>query len=1686
MRAASAPAGRRGSAPSDGKSWRGSAVRASGSRRGTGQTQSSRRGSGQVGSDRRGSNQAVAQPVFAVQDVSRLRDVDDQLVTDVLCERYADKRVYTRCGDNVLLLVTPSRSLERYYDEDAKAKYRGGRLHELAPHIYLIGEEAYRRAHLMRSVVPVFIVGESGAGKTEAAKELVRYMLWRSSGEHGGGSVSHRRLAHSIAASFVVFEAFGNARTVVSPNSSRFGQLRRLYVGASGVCGASIRLCSFDKWRVLGPPPGEYNFHAFYSVVEGAPDALRGAIGLPDARGARQFGCLVQGGVHGQQAPTFAGVLGKRDEGASFSALYAALAALGLSDALRLDVLKLVVAILHLNNVDAARMSIHGAVGAAPRAGEPLAQPGAARAARPGSAAERAGSRAALGTAGASSNDKLLRTVCELLGLDARSPGCELRESLLSRSVLLRGEEVIIPHSAQQAEWCRAALSRSLYELLFRWLAAAGNATSGADADAEARARPHAQALGWVELFEMQGAEAVSVRGASAGLELLCANALAEAMHARFLRATFAAPAELLDEEGIAPPALPAPGPERPQHDSARLIDALVRAREDKGGLLALLASLGPRYGGDQADTAARLASAVNRRHAGGGFVRMPRTLAESEAGFTVRHYCREVTYTARSLVARDNEGLPAHLLAVLERSSSSLVRQILQLEPSIGLAVSSDGPSSASGMQPRGRASSNLNPPALGYASAAARFASEINTLLAQAERWPVHEALFVVCLKPAPVVQLAANQCDRGTVLRHVRARGLGAAARVIGPGWAHSLEHAFLHARFAGEMRRTRGLDWRTMASVLTGSASAFAGLLRLAFEVPDSQAANGRSRLFLRGQRGLEFYDLCLSEEAEAVPALRQALLDYTKRRRALETLGPWLLAYNERRQFRLVRQAAIKLQAFARGARVRKAHRRRLELSRATMGSVRRNVKRAASNFALRAIELAQLSRERAGATLRSLFDRAEAEERRQSARLSEMIAGRRSTKHAVAVLSGMVHALEHAARMNDIERRWQAIVEQMLLRHHENSKDYQLMGTYLSRSQSRTARAGSGVGYGGTFGGRGGSNDLLVVDMIGRSNVAALEAELRQSTTTTRRRAEIKAALESSSFNAGLREMVRYVLFLALFLAQLFQYRVADAHDVTAALKRNLHGREPLYFTTLDDKGDMWEWMRAHFAPVIFQSAGSSSDEFGRVLRTSTLIGAVRIAQDRGVVSQQCVVPMYSDAYIGVCYPGYTTTNGNLGHVSSPRSPAIEAGEVYPQSVEPYGVGTARGRPEFKPRRLEQWWRGRRRALERFVLDIRSDSAAEQVLATLDDLQKFRWIDVQTRTLDLLFTTYTPSADVFTAVDLQVRFPETGGIRGFAYYRPFVVDRHWLVFDRARTLLFPALSSDFAMLVNDVLFYCLVIVQYAQELTILRVRGAAEYFRQPWSLLELLNMSLFVATFAMRVKLNAELVASTKWAPGADEYVDFLSVGEAKHTIQWLTAINCLLSFIKVFKYVTISPNLSLLNSTITSAADELFTFCILFVFVFLAFTQAFTIAFSSQLAECMDFGSSFVSLWLIVIGVFDFKQFQEVSPVFGPLFFISFVIIVFFCFINFFIAIVTGQPFTPIACMSARPPAPLDIRLSCCPSIHHQRANLAPAPRAPAFWLAAATEAYKAVKLAKKKAADSGADPLAIVIRNG
>lgn len=78
------------------------------------------------------------------------------------------------------------------------------------------------------------ISGVSGAGKTESSKNFVRHILALSDGTVSGKTSDSTKLVHKIGVMSGVIEAFGNAKTELNPNSSRFGQYIALMFGPSG------------------------------------------------------------------------------------------------------------------------------------------------------------------------------------------------------------------------------------------------------------------------------------------------------------------------------------------------------------------------------------------------------------------------------------------------------------------------------------------------------------------------------------------------------------------------------------------------------------------------------------------------------------------------------------------------------------------------------------------------------------------------------------------------------------------------------------------------------------------------------------------------------------------------------------------------------------------------------------------------------------------------------------------------------------------------------------------------------------------------------------------------------------------------------------------------------------------------------------------------------------------------------------------------------------------------------------------------------------------------------------------------------------------------------------------------------------------------------------------------------------
>jgi myosin-1 len=94
------------------------------------------------------------------------------------------------------------------------------------PHIFGVAEAAYRQMIGEEERQCVIISGESGAGKTEASKQIQNYIAAVSG--RGHATHAHAAAVESVKRIFLqsnpLLEAFGNAKTLRNNNSSRFGK----------------------------------------------------------------------------------------------------------------------------------------------------------------------------------------------------------------------------------------------------------------------------------------------------------------------------------------------------------------------------------------------------------------------------------------------------------------------------------------------------------------------------------------------------------------------------------------------------------------------------------------------------------------------------------------------------------------------------------------------------------------------------------------------------------------------------------------------------------------------------------------------------------------------------------------------------------------------------------------------------------------------------------------------------------------------------------------------------------------------------------------------------------------------------------------------------------------------------------------------------------------------------------------------------------------------------------------------------------------------------------------------------------------------------------------------------------------------------------------------------------------------
>lgn len=276
----------------------------------------------------------------------------------------------------------------------------------------------------------VIISGESGAGKTEAAKRIMQYIASAS----GESSSNIQKIKDMVLATNPLLESFGCAKTLRNNNSSRHGKYLQIQFNAQGEpVGANITNYLLEKARVVGQIKNERNFHIFYQFTKGASQTQRDTFGIqtPDHYSyTRDSQCTSVEGI---------------DDVADFRETLQAMEIIGLQQAEQDQILRLLASILWIGNIDFAENDQEQA---------------------------------------SVKDSSVPNFIAYLLDVDAEA----LEKALTQRIVETsrggrRGSVYEVPLNAVQARAVRDALAKAIYNNLFDWIVERINQALGATQD---------------------------------------------------------------------------------------------------------------------------------------------------------------------------------------------------------------------------------------------------------------------------------------------------------------------------------------------------------------------------------------------------------------------------------------------------------------------------------------------------------------------------------------------------------------------------------------------------------------------------------------------------------------------------------------------------------------------------------------------------------------------------------------------------------------------------------------------------------------------------------------------------------------------------------------------------------------------------------------------------------------------------------------------------------------------------------------------------------------------------------------------------------------------------------------------------------------------------------------------------
>ncbi|NXS62310.1 PK2L2 protein, partial [Brachypteracias leptosomus] len=459
-----------------------------------------------------------------------------------------------------------------------------------------------------------------------------------------------------------------------------------------------------------------------------------------------------------------------------------------------------------------------------------------------------------------------------------------------------------------------------------------------------------------------------------------------------------------------------------------------------------------------------------------------------------------------------------------------------------------------------------------------------------------------------------------------------------------------------------------------------------------------------------------------------------------------------------------------------------------------------------------------------------------------------------------------------------------------------------------------------------------------------------------------------------------LRELVIYILFLVSLCILTFGMVSTNMYYLNKAMSHLFLEPSEDYgagFMGIGSRDDFWKFAEGPLLNGLYWDTWHNDtmvtlQDNSYIHYENLLLGVAQIRQLK-VRNDTCSIHPSFQALIGDCYSAYNyraEDRSDFGLKNESEWKYTSASSLSPWYWGSIGFYSSGGYVFTLPKSKQE-------SMEKLMF-----------------LRQNSWLTRGTRVVFIDFSTYNANVNLFCVIRLVVEFPATGSALTSSHIYSVKLLRY-------------VTYSDY-LLASCEISFCIFIITFIIQEAIKIVKLKKQYFRNAWNWLELLLLVVSIIAIAFNIyrtvkvsQLMEELLSNT------NVYPDFYFLAFWQVLYNDMIAVSIFFAWIKVFKYIGVNRIMTQLSSTLSRCTKEIIGFAFMFFIIFFAFAQLGYLVFSSQVEEFSTFQNCIFTQFRIVLGDFNFEAIEAANRILGPIYFITFVILVFFILLNMFLAII-------------------------------------------------------------------------------